>query len=300
MRKIIISILIIHISVWSFGQQNYGAHEYGKTVYNLFSLDHKAVSYKLEDPSILTPQDLYPKNNKEDIVVYIVYEISSDFKNSTAMSTKPITKLMDFYIVYDYSYRINYSAKDELARKIPKIELADGSILSKITIKNHFINEKGKLEDKQLKKSAFEIEKTKGLISIKIDENALIDSSLIDIHAKVISRNFYKLQPSVSDIEGFDKHLIVSFPAIFNYKIPELNNYELSSHSNSSFELLNFINSLEKNGEIEKINTVSQIYTWKIDLQSTTNLKPEFELNGINFIPNADIGIKETDILNLE
>jgi len=300
MKKIIISILIIHISVWSFGQQNYGAHEYGKTIYNLFSMDHKAFSYNLEGHSILTPQDLNPKIDKEDIIVCIVYEISNELKNSTNYSPKPITKVMDFYIVYDYSYRINYSSKSELDRKIPTIELADGSILSKITLINYFINEKGKLEDKQLKKSAFEIENTKGLIDIKIDENALKDSSLLDIHAKIISRNFYKLQPSVSNIEGFEKKLIVSFPAIFNYKIPELNNYELLSHSNSSFELLNFINTLEKNGEIEKINTVSQIYTWKIELQSTTNLKPEFELNGINFIPNTDIGIKETDILNLD
>jgi len=208
---------------------------------------------------------------------------------------------MDFYIVYDYNYKIYYSGNEKLKNSIPEIKIADGSTVGKMSIKYHFVNEKGNLDNKQIKKSAYEIKNENGELSIQIDDKALIANSLLEIHAKIISRNFIKLKPSVSNIEGFEKHLVVSFPAIFNYIIPKSSNYELSSHSTSSFELLNFMHtSGVRNGYIEKINSVSQIYSWKVDLRDPSDTTPEFELNGIVFIPNTDIGIKETEILNIK
>jgi len=301
MKKIVILILLIQISGLSFGQQTFRTPEYGKTLYNLFSLNHKAVSYPQEVPPEITIQDLKSRVNKEDVVVYIVYEMNSEFKRNDGSRTIQNNKLMEFYIVYDYSYKLFYSSQEKLANDIPSIKLDDGCTISKVTIKNYFINEKGKMDNIQLKKSAFKIENDKGLLSINIESKVLVDSSLLEIHVKVFSNKFYKLQPSISNIGSYEKHLIVSFPTIFNYKIPTYNNYLLSSHTTSSFELLNFMHTSGlRNGNIEKVKSVSEIYSWEIKNQGTTDFTPEFELDGIKFIPNVDIGIMGNEILNIE
>jgi hypothetical protein len=300
MRKIISTLLTIHFAFLCFGQTN-SNKEYGKTLYNVLSLDHKAFSYNLEDPSDVNLRDFESKPNKEDVVVYIVYEVNPEFKSSTSIEPRPIQKMMDFHIIYDYNYRIFFPSIDNLNNILPKIKLADGSTLVKAIIKNHFINEKGQPDNKQLKKSAFDLKKDNGLLSFTIDDNVLKDSSLLEIHVKVISKNFYKIEPSISKSLSFEKRLTVSFPAIFNYKIPAYDNLDLLSHTNTSFELLNFMQPHGyRNGEIEKINTISHIYSWKINLQEATDFKPEFELNGIVFIPDTDIGIKKTEILKLD
>lgn len=301
MKKILFLILMVQIAGWSYGQQNYGTHEYATTLYNLFALNYKSYSYPQEALSAISIQDVKCTTNKEDAVVYFVYEVNSEFKKYDASHTTPNNKLMEFYIVYDYRYRICWSALKKLKNEIPKIKLGDGCSVSKVTLKNYFINDKGKLVNKQIKKSAYETENDKGLLSMQIDDNVFADSSLLEIHIKVISTNFYKLQPSISNIGSYEKHLIVSFPTIFNYKIPEHNNQIAHSHTTSPFGLLNFMHTSGlRNGNIEKISSVSQIYSWGINTQDTTEFKPEFELDGIKFIPNTDIGILETEILNIE
>src|SRR5665647_389817 len=147
MKKIVILILLIQISGLSFGQQTFRTPEYGKTLYNLFSLNHKAVSYPQEVPPEITIQDLKSRVNKEDVVVYIVYEMNSEFKRNDGSRTIQNNKLMEFYIVYDYSYKLFYSSQEKLANDIPSIKLDDGCTISKVTIKNYFINEKGKMDN---------------------------------------------------------------------------------------------------------------------------------------------------------
>lgn len=300
MKKIMILIFMIQIAGWSFGQQNLRTPEYGKTLSNLFSLNHKAVSYP-EVPPQITIQDLKSKVNKEDVVVFFVYETNSEFKRNDGSRSTQNNKLMEFYIVYDYNYRIYYASKGKPINEIPKIKLADGCTVSKVTFKNYFIDENGKLDYKQLKKSALNMENVKGLLSMQIEDNYLKDSSLLEIHIKVISNKFLKVEPSISNIESYEKHLVVSFPAIFNYKISPESKNAFSSHATSSFELLNFIHTSGiRNGNIEKKQSISQIYSWDNNAIGATDFEPKFELNGIKFIPNTDIGITENEILNLD
>jgi hypothetical protein len=300
MRNIIGTLFMIHFALLCFSQNN-SDKEYGKTLYNVLSLDHKAFSYNLEDPSVLSLRDFESRTNKEDVVVYIVYQVNPEFKNSASIESKPIQKMMDFHIIYDYNYRIFFLSNENLNNILPKIKLADGSTLVKAIIRNHFINEKGQPDNKQLKKSAFDLKKDNGLLSFTIDDKVLKDSSILEIHVKVISKNFYTIQPSISKSLSFEKRLTVSFPAIFNFKIPAYDNLDLLSHTNTSFELLNFMRPYGyRNGDIEKINTISHIYSWKVNMQGAIDFKPEFELNGLVFIPDTDIGITKTEILKVD
>jgi hypothetical protein len=289
--------MTIYISSWCCGQESRGTPVYAKTLSNLFKLDHKAYSYNPKNLSVITISELESKTNKEDVVVYFVYEVYSEFEGNRF---KPIStaKLMDIYIVYDYCYKIYFTNDKMLKVKTPMITIPNGSTLSKLTIKNYFKNEEGVIESKQLKKSAYKTENVNGLFSMQIDDNSLVDGSILEIHAKVISKNFHIIQPSISNADIFEKSLILSFPTIFKYNVPEFKNYELISQTTAPFILLNFMRPFgNRNGEIEKVNSDSNIYTWKISKLSTTNLNPEFELNEFMLDKDTDIGMEKEEIL---
>jgi hypothetical protein len=258
---------------------------------------HKAVSHTYK-PLRPTIQDFDQKVSKEEINVYVIYEKDSTVGKSSGneeLFNLP-QKLMDLYLIYDYTFKIFAASKDVLNEKIPKISILSGGFIDEMRVVNYFVDEKGKLKDKKIKKSALSTDIKNGVLTINLDKEQLTDNSFTELSIQIKSRNFNKIIPSISNIDTFDKSLTLSYPTIFKYKIPESSEFKIESNSTSTFELLHFRRDTGAgNGNIDKIKVDSNVYTWRLLQGGQFNV--EFELEGLNIPTQSDIGIRPTDIV---
>jgi len=302
MRKISISTILFWITLTVYGQQHPAVSEpgYNPTVPRLISMRHKAVSFT-DKPMKMTIQDFEQKGNKEDINVYVVYEKDSTVGKSSGTEElfNPPQKLMDLYLIYEYTFKIYCYTKEEMNGKIPKINLESGGFVDELKVVTYYIDEKGKLKDKKIKKSSVISEVANGFLSIQLDQSQLIQNSFVEVNVQIKTRNFAKLVPSISPGDSFNKSLTVSYPIILNYKITDNSTLELKSSSTSEFELLHFVrDSGAGNGNIKTLKVDSKIFSWKINTNENKS-KIEFELEGLNIPLDSDIGVRPTDIIRM-
>lgn len=295
MRQLFTSILFLTI-ICSYGQQHPAVSQsgYNPTVPRLIAMRHKAISHTFKSASP-TIQDFDQKVSKAQINVYVVYEKDSIVGKSSGNEElfNPPKKLMDLYLIYDYIFKIFAPSKDGINEKIPKIALS--GFIDEIRVVNYFVDEKGKLKDKKIKKSGISTNIKNGVLSIALDKEQLTDNSCAEIRIQIKSRNFTKIIPSISNIDTFDMSLTFSYPTILKYKIPESRRLTMEPNSTSTFELLHFRrNEGAGNGNIDKMKVDCNIYTWKL---RSEQLDVAFELDGLNIPIQSDIGITSADIV---
>lgn len=265
---------------------------YNPTVPRLYSMRHKAVShkYKIEKPTI---QDFAQKVSKEEINIFVVYEKDSIVGRGAGNGelTRPPQKLMDMYLIYDYTFRIFTESKEEINR-IPKINILPGGFIEDVKIVNYFLDKKGKLKNHQFRKSDINIAFENGVLSVTPDKELLSNNSCTEVKIIVKSRNFIKIAPSLSNNGFFEKSLTISYPSIFNYKIPA--EFKPGSIATSTYELLHFRRNV-RGGNIDIVRVDSKIYMWSLFENGASNI--EFELEGITIPPQKDIGIAPTDMV---
>ncbi|MBW6498178.1 MAG: hypothetical protein K0B09_07310 [Bacteroidales bacterium] len=299
MRQFITTAILFLTIICTYGQHPAVSQPgYNPTVPRLFSMQHKAISHTFKQikPNI---QDFDQKLSKEEINIYVVYEMDSTLGRNSMSDRElfnPPRKLMDIYLIYEYTFRIYCQSKDLINENIPEINLSTGGFVDDIRIVNYFVDRKGKLKEKRIRKSAISADLNNGVLSVMLDKDQLTDNSFTEINIQIKSRDFKKIIPSISNKSFFDKSLTLSYPAIFNYEIPTSNEFNLVSNSISTFELLHFRRDPGPgNGNIDKVIVDSKIYEWKLNQENQLNI--EFDLWELNIPPLSDIGIGLTDIV---
>ncbi len=300
MKQISISTILFLIIITVFGQQHPAVSQpgYNPTVPRLLNMRHKAVSF-IDKPLQITTQDFEQKQNKEDICVYVVYEKDSTVGQSfgTEELFNPPRKLMDLYLIYEYTYKIYCSNNEDINGRIPKINLESGGFVQELKVFTYYIDDKGKLKDKKIKKSSINSDVANGFLSIQVDQSQLIQNSFVEINVKIKTRDFVKLAPSISSGNSFNKSLTISYPIILNYKVADNPSLELTSSSTSKFELLHFVRD-SGTGNIMTLEVDSKIFTWKINTKENS-YETEFDLDGVYIPIGSDIGIRPTDIIRV-
>lgn len=297
MRQLFTAILFLAI-ICVYGQQHPALSDpgYNPTVPRLVSMRHRAISHTYK-PTRPTIQDFEQKVSKEEINIYVVYEKDSTVGKSSGAEEllNPPQKLMDLYLIYEYTFRIFAPSKDVINENIPSINVVSGGFIDEVRVVNYFVDGRGKLKNKKLKKSGIITDIKNGILSVILDKEQLTDDSSTEISIRIKSRNFTKIIPSISDIDTFEKSLTLSYPAILKYKISEGSQFKIDSSSTSTFELLHFRRDAGVgNGNIDKVQVDTNVYTWSLQ---GGQLNVVFELEGLNIPTDADIGISPADII---
>lgn len=304
MKQIVIlfGILIIATS-HTYGQfPDLSDPNYNQTVPNLLRMQYNEISYNVS-PIILTLTDFQNISNKEYIDVYVVYTMDSKVgKNTTSKDYVTVPKkLMDMYMIYDYSYLIYYSAKEGISDKLPQFSVKPEYSIKKITGENIFLK-KGEIKERKIKNSSIGTDLIDSTLKIQLDESNLIDNSYVKINIQIKSRNFLKINPSYSPLTEFSSILTLSYPTIFIYETPIIAGLEQLSDSTGSFNLLHFYKDPGVgNGHISLVDVGSKIRSWRIIRKPDQNFKRiEFILDKISIPPNLDIGIDPVEFVRIE
>ncbi|PKP48185.1 MAG: hypothetical protein CVT94_09175 [Bacteroidetes bacterium HGW-Bacteroidetes-11] len=304
MKNILLSsVFLIFFVVNCFGQfHDVSDPRYNPTVPRLISMRHKALSHKAVSMTT-TAEDFRNISNKENIDIQVIYETDSRIGKSSG-SDELINvprKLMDMYLIYNYSYRIFYNRADGVSDKLPKIILTPGCSIKKVDIESIFMKA-GNVKTKKLNKSTFKYELVDSTLVFQLNEINLSDSSYIDLNVQIESKNFLQIKPSVISSIDLSKMLTFSYPMIFTYNMPVRSDFELLSDSTSSFVLLHFYrNPGAGKGNIDLVEVNSRIQYWRIIKdQNQNDERIVFVLDKLNIPPGMDIGIDPVELLSIE
>lgn len=304
MKRIIILFgILIFITSNTFGQfPDLSNPNYNQTVANLIRMQHYEKSNTVS-PIMTTLSDFQNTSDKEYIDIYFIYKIDSKVgKNATLLGNTIVPKkLMDMYIIYDYTYLIYYSDIDSISDRLPQILMKPEYSITKIKAENVFLR-KNKIKERKFRNSSIATNLIDSTLKISINESEIAKNSYVKINIQIKTKNFLKISPSYSPLTEFSSILTVSYPSVFIYETPVISGFEQISDSTGSFNLLHFHKDPGVgNGHISLVDVGTKIRSWEIMDKPDQKLKRiEFMLEIINIPPNLDFGIDPVELVSID
>jgi len=287
MRKRILLILLFPIGLINAQGRLNSQPGYNPIYPRLISKMHDYdASTQLEKKDKFTLEEFNSKENYQRIETYFCYERDSILeKMGDAVFFNPPKKLMDFFIVHHYNYKLNsVSLFSEENFIIPEIPIPSKTFLESIKVKYYYLK-KAKLKSGKLKKSEFSSNISQEKLIIKLSNTTIPQDSYVEIDIKLKSRNFEDVNPTISkNIENSE----------YSIRIPKLLEYEVSPFETAIIEdgELKMLKFFRDTTDWDKMINAFEIgfrsYSWTGSKDSF--LAPKLKLSQVKYPIGSDIG----------